>query len=197
MKDIQQTAKPLQNQGCIYLQFEDSNEKIDPVDSIWATLLYQMLMVQYKTSFKFSKELKERFYDTIHNPVPLNSSEILNLFQAQVKMLSTVYIILDGLDLLIPQHSPSVRQVLCTLRALPQNVHVLWTARDEKFGQLSEQDRIRVVPREMDVRSYVQWRLQEAIREAQENGHDSPLSDTDIQDEVQQKVSRSTLDTGV
>lgn len=180
-----------QKRACAYLHFEETNDNKPLTESIWATLLLQLLPVENSLVPLISNKAKEKYYGTIHRPVEIDKGEYFELFQAQVEMFSTVHIILDGLDYLATQDQNGFEQVKSAIKQLPRNVWILWTARDDSFGRDIASKRVHVKPQRQDVQSYIQSRIQEAVARG------SPLRDKELAAQVKREVSNLTLETGV
>lgn len=112
-------------------------------------MLEQLLHQGHPT---ISPDIIERFNKSLRGSSPPHRSEYWKLFEAQVKMFHTVYLVLDALD------TQGDETFLLTLKKLPLNVKLTFTSRLDLDGVKAD-CKLHVTPMECDIRQYVQSQI--------------------------------------
>lgn len=153
---IQTQAKKDSHVACAYFYFQRGGEACSE-GRVWASLLEQLLQHQAQSP-AISPDVVALYNQSLRGISPPHRSEYWKLFEAQAKMFSTVYLVLDALDCCFQTE----QLFLQTLRKLPSNVKLAFTSRLDHFDNLSAGCVVRVEPVESDIRKYIQGQIEES-----------------------------------
>ncbi|KAJ4203476.1 hypothetical protein NW759_015152 [Fusarium solani] len=146
---------------CIDLLFHKGEDKAPLVPNIWASLLLQLLQNQGPGGI--ANELMSEFDKCLRGTYDLHPSRYLELFKAQVKTFSIVYLVIDGLnDCPSSPDEKTQEEVLNAIGELPSNVKTLVTSRTKlRIHRSKCSQTLFVTPRKSDVAAYARSRIED------------------------------------
>ncbi|KAI1209728.1 ankyrin repeat-containing domain protein [Annulohypoxylon truncatum] len=144
---------------CVYFYFQEGDKRHVSFACIWATLLIQLLWA----SSELKGELKTEFDYSLQGSTPLDSYAYLELFKSRAATVKTVYLVIDALDNC--QNTPeeeTQQKMRDALKALPDNIRVLFTSRDDSFDLgVAANRKLLITLKARDVETYVKKRIED------------------------------------
>ncbi|KAI0401113.1 hypothetical protein F4802DRAFT_443046 [Xylaria palmicola] len=159
---VEHVRSTLQANGrCLFIYFDfNKNREGYALRDLYSSLLTQL--VQGRSSF--TKEAHSAFqtWDTTHNSP--STAEYLKILIAEIRTLSSVYIVIDALDECL--NSDDIRNstrsgLLKALRSFPSNTHILFTARQDSGikREVQGHDHIDILATKDDLLEYLDNRV--------------------------------------
>ncbi|KXJ85309.1 hypothetical protein Micbo1qcDRAFT_223463, partial [Microdochium bolleyi] len=160
IRDLQSISRN-GSRACVYVYFNHREPERENLRKVVLSLLAQLVHLQGETyePSQAVKEVHDRFRLKGMHPT---LSESIDILEAEVKVYSRVYLVVDAVDECSDNQPHSNREeFLHFVRGLPDNVSVLLTSRpDEGIRRRVKADcEIPVKASADDLRSYIETRL--------------------------------------
>lgn len=157
---LEEESKDKDTHACIYLYFQDGDNRQPPATEILVNLVTQLLQQQERLSEDVTTLCKDKYriwWQTSDFP---EASDYEEMLKAEASSYEAVYLVLDALDNY--HHKESREELLGIISRLPDNIKILITTRTGWLPgrDLNAQHIIRATPNRNDVDIYVRTRIQ-------------------------------------